>query len=58
VVSPPPKGTTFGRIAFATALADTAAECREALAAAQAALRVDVVPADLSSDGSDRPHRG
>jgi biotin carboxylase len=46
VVSPPPRGTTFGRIALATALAETEQECREALDAAQAALRVGVVPAD------------
>jgi biotin carboxylase len=59
VVSPPPKGTTFGRIAFATALGGTAEECREALDAAQAALRVDEVPTDPEpAAGSDRPHRG
>ena len=40
VVSPPPRGTVWGRIAFATAVAETAQECREALDAAQAALRV------------------
>lgn len=40
VVSPPPKGSTFGRIAFATAVATTARECREALDAAQVALTV------------------
>jgi biotin carboxylase len=40
VVSPPPKGTQFGRIAFATAVAATAQECRAALDAAQAALTV------------------
>jgi biotin carboxylase len=40
VVSPPPRGTHFGRIAFATALAATAQECRDALDAAQAALTV------------------
>lgn len=45
VVSPPPKGTTFGRIAFATALGGTEQECREALDAAQAALRVESAPA-------------
>jgi hypothetical protein len=41
VVSPPPKGTTFGRLAFVTAVADTAAQCRSALDAAAAALRVN-----------------
>ena len=40
VVSPPPKGTVFGRIAFATAIAETAQECRDALDAAQRALTV------------------
>jgi hypothetical protein len=38
VVSPPPKGAAFGRVAFATAEAATAAECRVALDAASAAL--------------------
>jgi biotin carboxylase len=40
VVSPPPKGTLWGRIAFATALAATADECRAALDAAAAALTI------------------
>ncbi|MEV6922899.1 ATP-grasp domain-containing protein [Dactylosporangium sp. NPDC051485] len=40
VVSPPPRGTTFGRLAFAIAVAQTAAECRAALDGAGAALRV------------------
>lgn len=40
VVSPPPKGTLWGRIAFATALTATEQDCRDALEAAQAALRV------------------
>ncbi len=40
VVSPPPKGTAFGRVAYATALAATEQDCRDALAAAQAALKV------------------
>jgi biotin carboxylase len=39
-MSPPPKGTLLGRIAFATALAGTADECLAALDAAQVALRV------------------
>jgi len=38
VVSPPPGGTTFGRIAFATAVADSAADCEAALDAAERAL--------------------
>jgi ATP-grasp domain-containing protein len=41
VVSPPPKGTAWGRIAFAIALADSADECERALdAAGEAALVV------------------
>ena len=40
VVSPPPRGTLWGRIAFATAVAPTAGECVAALDAAQAALTV------------------
>lgn len=45
VVSPPPKGITFGRIAFATALADGADKCRAALDSAERALRVRTAPA-------------
>ncbi len=41
VMSPPPKGTMSGRVAFATVLAGTAAACRAALDAAQAALIVE-----------------
>ncbi|MEP6695396.1 MAG: ATP-grasp domain-containing protein [Pseudonocardiales bacterium] len=40
VVSPPPKGILFGRIAYATAVADTDQECQAALDAAEATLRV------------------
>ncbi|TDP94074.1 ATP-grasp domain-containing protein [Labedaea rhizosphaerae] len=40
VVSPPPKGSTFGRIAFATAIAESAESCLAALDSAQEALRV------------------
>jgi len=40
VVSPPPAGTLFGRVAIATAVAETAAECQAALDAATAALTV------------------
>jgi hypothetical protein len=40
VVSPPPKGTLFGRIASATAVAGSVEECRDALDAAEAAIRV------------------
>jgi hypothetical protein len=42
VVSPPPKGTLFGRIAIAIAVGGSVPECERALDAAQAALRVDV----------------
>jgi biotin carboxylase len=40
VMSPPPKGTLWGRIAFATAVAETAERCQAALDAARAALTV------------------
>lgn len=40
VVSPPPKGTLWGRVAFATVTAGTVQECRAALDAAGAALTV------------------
>jgi hypothetical protein len=40
VLSPPPKGSTFGRVAMATAVAETARESREALDAAQGALNI------------------
>ncbi len=45
--SPPPEGTRLGRIALATAVADTAVECLGALDVAEAGLRVNepaVVP--------------
>ncbi|HCT76816.1 MAG TPA: phosphoribosylglycinamide synthetase [Micromonosporaceae bacterium] len=41
VKSPPPEGTVNGRIAFATAVAETAQECRDALDVAEKALRVN-----------------
>ena len=41
VKSPPPRGTVAGRIAFATAVGQTADECRLALDAAEKALRVN-----------------
>jgi biotin carboxylase len=40
VVSPPPKGTLFGRIAITIAVGDSRGECEEALGHAQRALRV------------------
>jgi biotin carboxylase len=41
VMSPPPKGTVFGRVAFATSVARTAQECLAALDAARAALTIE-----------------
>lgn len=41
VVSPPPKGTAWGRVAFAIAVADSVGECAQALDAAEAALEVN-----------------
>jgi biotin carboxylase len=40
VMSPPPAGTLFGRVAYATAVADGEAECLAALDAAERALRI------------------
>jgi hypothetical protein len=41
IVSPPPKGTAWGRIAFAIAVGDSVDECERALdAAGEAALEV------------------
>jgi hypothetical protein len=48
VKSPPPKGTRWGRIAFATAVAGTAEECRTALDAAATALTVEAAHARVS----------
>jgi biotin carboxylase len=45
VMSPPPKGTLWGRIAYLTVFADTLAQCRTAMEAAQAALLVETSPA-------------
>jgi len=42
VVSPPPKGTVWGRIAYATAVGGSIEECRGALDAAESALEVEV----------------
>ncbi|MFJ2031736.1 acetyl-CoA carboxylase biotin carboxylase subunit family protein [Streptosporangium sp. NPDC087985] len=41
-VSPPPKGTLWGRIAYATAVSPTVDECHAALDAAEANLKVKV----------------
>jgi biotin carboxylase len=51
VCSPPPSGTTFERIGFATAVAQTEAECRQALDAAEAALTVRGRSARLIEQG-------
>jgi hypothetical protein len=40
VVSPPPKGTVWGRIAFATAVGDSREECARTLDIAESALRI------------------
>jgi len=40
IVSPPPKGTAWGRVAFAIAVADSVSECERALDAAETALQV------------------
>jgi biotin carboxylase len=52
VVSPPPKGTVWGRIAYATAVGGSTEECRAALSAAQAALRVETADVPLALHGS------
>lgn len=53
VVSPPPKGTAFGRIALAIAVADLAASCATALDAAEAALVISgTVQASTTPDPS------
>ena len=48
--SPPPAGTVWGRIAYITAVADTAEQARAVIAAAEAAL--SVVEATPSTAGS------
>lgn len=48
VVSPPPKGTVWDRYAYATAVAGTAADCRDALDAVEAALGVRSVIGDVA----------
>ncbi|MCI0687679.1 MAG: ATP-grasp domain-containing protein [Sporichthyaceae bacterium] len=52
VVSPPPAGTLFGRIAIATAVTETAEQAQAALDAAEAALTVRAVdPAPVDVQG-------
>jgi biotin carboxylase len=41
IVSPPPRGTAWGRVAFAIAVADSEGVCAQALDAAEAALEVN-----------------
>jgi hypothetical protein len=48
VVSPPPKVTVWDRYAYATAVAATAAECRDALDAVESALRVEPAIGDVA----------
>lgn len=53
IVSPPPKGTAWGRIALAIAVGDSAAGCATALDAAEAALVISgTVQASTTSDPS------
>ncbi|MEU8415599.1 ATP-grasp domain-containing protein [Amycolatopsis japonica] len=47
VMSPPPKGTVWGRVAYVTAVADSIAECARTLDAAQASLRITTSPAGV-----------
>ncbi|HEV2887557.1 MAG TPA: ATP-grasp domain-containing protein [Jatrophihabitans sp.] len=53
IVSPPPKGTAFGRIALAIAVGDSVASCATALDGAEAALVIrGVVQASTTPDPS------
>lgn len=54
MVSPPPAGTLFGRVAFATAVAATGAQCAAALDAAAAALEIRGHAADPVPAGEPR----
>ncbi|RSM56163.1 phosphoribosylglycinamide synthetase [Amycolatopsis sp. WAC 01376] len=49
VVSPPPKGTVWGRVAYVTAVADSIGECARTLDAAEASLRITTIHADSES---------
>jgi biotin carboxylase len=40
--APPPEGTVWGRVAYVTAIGDSAQECARAIDAASAAMRIDV----------------
>lgn len=44
VASPPPLGTWWGRVAYATAVADTLEDCELAITAAQSALQINTRP--------------
>ncbi|WP_433649985.1 ATP-grasp domain-containing protein [Micromonospora zamorensis] len=53
MVSPPPRGTVWGRIAYVTVVADTPGECRAALDAAEKAVHWTGRPAG-TADGETR----
>ncbi|HEX6869651.1 MAG TPA: ATP-grasp domain-containing protein [Micromonosporaceae bacterium] len=53
VVSPPPAGTLFGRIAYATAVAGTLPQCRAALDAAEQAITVRATAASPGPGDGD-----
>jgi hypothetical protein len=55
-LAPPPAGTVWGRIAYLTAVADTAERCRAVIEDADAALVVTGVAVDPEADteGSGR----
>ena len=54
VLSPPPAGTAFGRAAFATAVAETEAECLAALDAAERSLVIRGTAAAAGSPSAGR----
>jgi biotin carboxylase len=55
VVSPPPKGTVWGRVAFAIASAGSIERCRQSLDAADAALRITpALPSDTVQSADAR----
>jgi biotin carboxylase len=54
VASPPPLGTWWGRVAYATAVADTVEDCELAIKAAQSALTIETDVHDIRT-GPDAP---
>jgi ATP-grasp domain len=54
VVSPPPRGTVWGRVAFATAAAGSGADCARALDAAEDALEIRVSGPHDNQHSADR----